>query len=87
MEPFVVTLGNVLMTIWIAGGFLALLLLTQGEPVASTSQGAELAASPVAKPSGESRSSEQRRIPAQAVRDVYWERHHRRFTDRSERAA
>lgn len=74
MEPVVVTMGNLLLALWIVGGFVALLLLNPEEREVEASEAEELLGldrpnAPTAAPAEPARP----RHPA-AVPDAYWMR-------------
>ncbi len=87
MEPLAIALGNVLITFWIVGGFLALLLLLRNEPAAVTAQGIELPPPPAPGSTEIPRPPVAINPAPESVPDVYWERRRPEPADRPEEAA
>lgn len=83
MATLNVTLANMVLTIWIAGGFLLLLLLTREKPAEDASESVQSRDNP---PAPVRRVSPRRKQP-QAVRDVYWVRQRGEAAIRSRKAA
>ena len=87
MIPLAVMVGNILFTIWIVGGFVAILLLNREEAPAITQRGIRLTPPPDAAPESQSLDPIVADLRLDPHRDVYWERHPGWLADRTDRAA
>ncbi len=87
MEPFAVTMGNVLLTLWIVGGFVTLLLLKPEEREVELSEPEELLGPAELDVQVTPSEEVAPPLPVVTVPDVHWQRRQSTAAVTRERAA